>query len=219
MEEDYHIVRFLQHHMNVIIYSTSAEKINLEADIYNVKKSTNDPEIDDKNWKELLIHYGINRPCYVTNQKAPTTSSHNGFDVGGHMTTNTNGIVKTGGISYLMPLCKWHNHPARNNKNFEHDETEMLLLRGFMQGDTALTFLWRMFDDKTKFKALVETAHGWKLIKQDNNNCSELMDKIVSTQNAKTREYDHVILSRSSLETLKLEYISKNLKTKIAISN
>ena len=188
MIETTHIIKFLKLHLNAIIYSTSAEKINLEADVFNVKNSTKDPEIDGKNWKELLIHYGINGPCYVTNQKAPASSSHDGFDVGGHMTTNINGIVATGGVSYLMPLCKWHNHPARNDKAFEHDRTEMLLLRGFMQSDTALTFKWRLFDNKSRYKALVETAHGWKVITQEDNNHQELMEKIVKMQNAEIQD-------------------------------
>jgi len=130
------------------------------------------------------------------------------------MTTNINGIVTTGGVSYLMPLCKWHNHPARNDKAFEHDRTEMLLLRGFMQSDTALTFKWRLFDNKSRYKALVETAHGWKVITQEDNNHQELMEKIVKMQNAEIQDYDYAILSVSDHEIMKLEHVSGRLKTK-----
>ncbi|MEM7791889.1 MAG: hypothetical protein AAF546_10855 [Verrucomicrobiota bacterium] len=70
-------------------------------------------------------------------------TSHPGFDVGGHMTPNENGRVPTGGVCYLMPLCKWHNSTRRDGTPFEHDETKMLQLTGYMEGDIAMTFAAR----------------------------------------------------------------------------
>jgi len=43
-----------------------------------------------------------------------------------------------------MPLCSWHNGTARNGQVFQHTQTDMLELSGYMQGEPAATFLARM---------------------------------------------------------------------------
>jgi len=63
------------------------------------------------------------------------------------MTPDETGLVEQGEICYLMPLCKWHNSTSRNRTPFEHTETSMLELSGYMQSDLAVTFLARMPGD------------------------------------------------------------------------
>lgn len=139
---------FAIRYQDVGLFSTGAKLVNFEGVIYNVQGSTHDPDIDGANWKRLLINYGVDGDCYVT---APSPdrdgTSHPGFNVGGHMTPNPDGRVPLGGICYLMPLCKWHNSTRRDGTPFEHEETVMLELSGFMEGDLAATFAARMPGD------------------------------------------------------------------------
>lgn len=156
------VVEFFRSNKNMGLFSTGASKFTMSEDVYNVSGSTPDPPIGDRGWKQLLIDRGINDNCYVTNEKPPAGSSHPKFSVGGHMTTNATGIVKPGGDSYLMPLCHWHNNPARNGKAFQHTKTEMLKLSGFMQGDTSTTFKARLGDGAdAPSRIIFETDAGW----------------------------------------------------------
>ena len=139
---------FAIRYRDIGLFSTGARVVHYEDVLYNVEGSTGDPDIDGANWRELLISYGIDGDCYVT---APLPdregTTHPRFMVGGHMTPNADGHVPIGAICYLMPLCKWHNSPGRNRTPFEHEETEMLELSGFMEGDIAATFAARMPGD------------------------------------------------------------------------
>jgi hypothetical protein len=136
---------FANRHQGIGLLSTGARVVDYEGVLYNVEGSTDDPGIDGANWKELLIRNGIEGDCYVTDpQPDREGTSHPGFNIGGHMTPNANGNVPHGGICYLMPLCKWHNSTSRDGTPFEHEETEMLELSGFMEGEIAATFAARM---------------------------------------------------------------------------
>ena len=135
-----------QHHSHVI-ESTGYECVNFSDALYNVIGSRHDPEIDGQTWISLLKTCdGIDdeTDCYVTNCPPSGKSSHPQFDVGGHMTTNSDGSVPDGGTCYLMPLCKWHNNSARNGKKFEHTSQKMIELSGYNESDTATTFLARV---------------------------------------------------------------------------
>lgn len=158
-EEQKEVIRnFVDRFGGATIKSTGAFTTNYSDVLYNVSGSTIDPPVDGKNWKELLLAYGISGDCYVTNEDAPEDSSHPGFDVGGHMTPNPDGQVPVGADTYLMPLCKWHNNPARNGVPFTHDKTFMLKLTGYMQSEFAATFLARMPSEETH--ALVFASDG-----------------------------------------------------------
>ena len=129
--------------------STDQRVINYTGVLYNVSGSTEDPKevegYENKSWKHILIKSArlANAHCYVTNSNPPGESSHPKFSVGGHMTENSDGKVNYGADSYLMPLCYWHNSTARNGVAFEHEETKMILLSGYMQGEPAITFMMR----------------------------------------------------------------------------
>jgi hypothetical protein len=125
------------------ILSTDWEVTDFAEDLYNVSGSTHDPEIGG-NWLDLLRDARILDPCYVTFPlpEEPGTS-HPDKLVGGHMTTDPQGYVPIGGVSYLMPLCKWHNHIARNGIAFQHEKTRLLRLFGYMQGEPKATFMAR----------------------------------------------------------------------------
>jgi hypothetical protein len=139
---------FATRYKGIELLSTGADRVSYSGVLYNVSGSSTDPEIDSGGWKKLLISKGIDGDCYVTDPLPDRDgTSHPGFDVGGHMTTNADGHVTRGGISYLMPLCKWHNSKGRDGIPFEHDETEMLKLTGYMLGDLALTFAARLPGD------------------------------------------------------------------------
>lgn len=130
------------------LFSTGFKVVNYEGVIYNVEGSTDDPDIDGDSWKELLIKNGINGDCYVTSPLPDQDgTSHPGFNVGGHMTPNDDGHVVNGGTCFLMPLCKWHNSTHRDGTPFEHEETKMLELSGYMEGDIAFTFAARLPGD------------------------------------------------------------------------
>ena len=141
---------FIRTHLDSTLFSTNATQVEIEEVVYNITGSTKDPkkirDHEGKNWKELLISIaGLeDASCYVDNVRPGKPSKHPEFSVGGHMTTNPAGEVQEGGTSYLMPLCKWHNNPARNEMAFEHEHTTMLKLTGFMKGDTPLTFMMRL---------------------------------------------------------------------------
>ncbi len=156
------VVNFFSRHANVGMFSTSATPVEVHDDVYNVSGSTWDPKIGGKSWKKLLMSEGINDDCYVTNQNPPLGTSHPDFSVGGHVTTNADGIVNEGEESYLMPLCYWHNSTQRDGRVFSHASTTMLRLDGFMQGDTGTTFMARLSDGTDgPARIIFETDDGW----------------------------------------------------------
>ncbi|MCB1206944.1 MAG: hypothetical protein KDN18_22010 [Verrucomicrobiae bacterium] len=140
--------RFYDLNGGVGLLSTGARVVPYAGVLYNVVGSTDDPDIDGASWKQLLIRNGSNGDCYVTDPLPDRAgTSHPGFDVGGHMTPNRDGQVARGETCYLMPLCKWHNSTQRDGTPFEHEETTMLELSGFMEGELAATFAARMPGD------------------------------------------------------------------------
>lgn len=155
--------------------STGANVIYYMGTVYNVEGSTQDPHIGRLTWKQLLILYGINGNCYVDPSAAPGDSSHPGFDVGGHMTPNSTGYVPPGGECLLMPLCAWHNNPARDRQAFQHVETKMLKLTGYYQGELAITFVARLPSDQP-YSVIYADAEGW----QTKNLSAELGKQVVA---------------------------------------
>ncbi|WP_341712966.1 hypothetical protein [Erythrobacter sp.] len=135
---------FADRYAGLQIESTGATAVNYSGVLYNVKGSTPDPKIGGLTWKALLERYGISGACYANTPTAPSDSSHPDFSVGGHVTPNKDGSVPTGGNCYLMPLCYWHNGKANDEKAFNHSQTAMLQLSGYMTGDLAATFMARM---------------------------------------------------------------------------
>lgn len=141
---------FIKHYADIGFFSTDARVIDFSKDLYNVSGSTDDPkEVHEHvgvTWKQLLIRFADldDANCYVTNVIPDEGSNHPSFSVGGHMTPDSTGTVPVGDVSYLMPLCKWHNSTGRDGIAFEHTETKMLELTGFMEGDSAVTFALRL---------------------------------------------------------------------------
>lgn len=142
------------------IKSTGASLINYTGNLYNVDGSSDDPNIDGRNWKNLLTSHGINSPCYVSNS-TPNNNSHPGFNVGGHMTQNSDGHVLVGADSYLMPLCSWHNHTSRNGVAFTHEKTLMLRLSGYMQDEFVASFIARLPSEE-RFALIYRDNEEWK---------------------------------------------------------
>lgn len=134
--------QFVAQFSGMRIQSTGAKVVTYSSDLYNVVGSTTDPKIDGKTWKALLQAYGISGNCFADTPKGE--KSHPDFSVGGHVTPNSDGSVATGGTCYLMPLCYWHNGKANDGKAFQHSQTQMLELSGYMQGEPAATFLARV---------------------------------------------------------------------------
>ncbi|QKG72235.1 hypothetical protein [Erythrobacter mangrovi] len=135
---------FADRHSGLQIESTGATVVTYSGVLFNVKGSTPDPKIGGLTWKALLERYSVDGWCYADTPPAPGGSSHPDFSVGGHVTPNEDGSVPTGGTCYLMPLCYWHNGKANDGQPFEHSETRMLQLTGYMTGDLAATFIARM---------------------------------------------------------------------------
>ncbi|HEX7802621.1 MAG TPA: hypothetical protein VF471_07695 [Pseudoxanthomonas sp.] len=157
---------FIKRYANIGLFSTGAKLVDFSDELYNVTGSTDDPtEVPGHRgvtWRNLLVRLADldEANCYVTNEIPKGESSHPNFLVGGHMTPNSTGIVPTGEISYLMPLCKWHNSTGRNGIAFEHTETRMLELKGFMEGDSALTFALRLPSEEQYSLLYFDRSHG-----------------------------------------------------------
>lgn len=134
-------VDFVRKYEGMKLFSTSAEVIDFGGVLYNVDGSSDDPEIDGYNWRNLLRERGVDGACYVTNVKPPARTSHPNFSIGGHMSVHQDGSVPFGDECFLMPLCSWHNSKARDHMAFEHTETRMLKLFGYMQEEPRATFL------------------------------------------------------------------------------
>lgn len=137
------LTEFVQRFQNVALFSTGATFVEFAEPLYNVSGSTPDPEIDGLSWKQLLLSRGITGNCYADAPDPGTGTSHPGFRVGGHMTPNSDGSVEIGGVCYLMPLCSWHNSTSRDGVPFDHSQTAMLQLSGYMQSEPAAFFLAR----------------------------------------------------------------------------
>lgn len=157
------VLDFVERQQKNGILSTGAKRVDFSGDLYNVDGSTSDPKKipghDGVAWKQLLIEYGINANCYVTN--ANPEGSHPDFSVGGHMTTDPSGDVITGGRCYLMPLCFWHNGKKNDGVRFTHSNTAMLELSGYNLGELAATFQLRL-PSKMPYAILYLSDSGWK---------------------------------------------------------
>lgn len=184
------------------LLSTGASVVDFVEDLFNVTGSTPDPSQipghENKSWKEILedeadLH---NASCYVTNAIAPDNSSHPAFSVGGHVTPNSDGVVPFGGVCYLMPLCSWHNHTARDGVQFEHSNTKMLQLTGFLQGELASTFELRRPSEKPF--ALLEFDSDSKEWKHQNLTINELRANDAKSRDKK--EEVRLLLERSEGE-------------------
>lgn len=157
---------FVERNKGIEIQSTGATVVNYVPGLYNVSGSTEDPAAVPghmgRSWKRLLIEKGISdtSECYATGPLANDGSSHPKFSVGGHMTPNADGSVSNG-LSYLMPLCSWHNSTSNNGKLFSHTHTSMLKLTGYMQGELAVTFQLRL-PSADPYALLFYSEGGWE---------------------------------------------------------
>ena len=138
------LAAFVSRAKHINLLSTGARVVDIIEPLYNVSGSTGDPHVDGKNWKSLLKFHGVSGNCFADTPPAPAGKSHPAFNVGGHMTLNADGSVPVGGISYLMPLCTWHNSTSNNHKPFHHAHTRIVELQGYMQGEPAAMFAARM---------------------------------------------------------------------------
>ncbi|RKE83664.1 hypothetical protein [Rhizobium sp. AG855] len=174
------LAEFAMRYAGIRLQSTSANVVYYSGHLYNVDGSTDDPKINGASWKGLLQANGIDGNCYVTHPLPNPGTSHPQFSVGGHMTQNADGSVEKGKTCYLMPLCSWHNSTSNNGNAFQHTETKMLELYGYMEGDLAATFLARMPGDQ-----------ALRIVGADANTLtvqSTDMDKLVDAMAAGVRE-------------------------------
>jgi len=191
------VLDFIKRYKDIGVESTGAEVVYFSDGLYNVDGSTHDPkkipDHEGDNWKPLLISYGIDSNCYVTNSGAE--GSHPNFSVGGHMTTNSDGSVKTGGICYLMPLCHWHNSTSKNKILFNHTETKMLKLSGYNQADLAATFQLRL-PSKEPYAILYYSEESWQYQdlteEQAMNKRTDFLPKINSEEEVKYVLFERV---------------------------
>ena len=208
------VLVFVERYLQQGILSTSAKVVNFTNGLYNVDGSTYDPKKvpghDGEAWKQLLISYGINANCYVTNPNPE--GSHPDFSVGGHMTTNSNGNVPEGGKCYLMPLCFWHNSTSKNGILFTHSATKMLELSGYMQGELAVTFKLRL-PSKEPFAVLYYSEEeGWNY--QDLTEKQAMNLKSDFLQKLKNGDETKYVLFERVREPQTMHYIRKtNLPT------
>ena len=138
------LTHFASLYDGVVLESTDCEVVDYGGVLYNVRGSSDDPNLGGS-WRGLLIRHGISGSCYVTEPAPdPSESTHPEFALGGHMTPNANGFVPTGETCYLMPLCHWHNSTGRDGMPFKHRQTRMLRLLGYMQDDTYASFAARL---------------------------------------------------------------------------
>ncbi|MGB0907579.1 MAG: hypothetical protein ACPGVT_08800 [Maricaulaceae bacterium] len=209
------LINFMQANKRIGLFSTSATVVDIIPDVYNVSGSTKDPKIGGKSWKQLLISHGINDDCYVTNQNPPSGTSHNDFSVGGHVTDKANGIVQDGDITYLMPLCYWHNSTSRDGNNFNHTKTKMLELDGFMQGDTAPTFMARMSNGRDESSRIIfETDEGWDFKKLAESERNLLKEEKTFKLFGETDNISYFVITRNDHENGRffIDYTSDDLR-------
>jgi hypothetical protein len=179
------------------IESTSAKKVTYTGVLYNVDGSTQDPKIDGKTWKKLLESFGIGGNCYVTNSGAG--GSHPDFSVGGHVTPNSDGSVKTGGICYLMPLCYWHNGKGQDGVAFTHSNNTMLELSGYMQSELAATFLARMPSDEPYSIAFLRDG-AWDNANLTEEKAAGILAKHLAATELGTGTQAYVLFQRETID-------------------
>ena len=185
---------FFNEHKNNVLRSTGSNVVTVTTPLYNVDGSQCDPRLG-KSWKQLLIDNSINEPCYVTNNDNPG-QSHPNVWLGGHMTKDRTGIVPNGGSCYLMPLCSWHNSTARNRVAFTHTKNKMLLLTGYMNCDTALTFSLRQEGTDAPFRIGTYEDGKFNVEDLDQNDLKSREDKILAL--GTQAEPPHIILKKVS---------------------
>lgn len=187
------------------IESTAAANVNYSGDLYNVEGSTYDPHIGGSNWKPLLISRGINGDCYVTNEDPEPGASHPGFNVGGHMTPNSSGDVADGGTCYLMPLCHWHNNPARDGVAFSHTETSMLQLSGYMQDEMAVTFMARLPSEEP-FSLMYYSDGEWQHKNLPDFEAADIKSNRLSSDVLDCK-LDHYVLLKRAMQDGQTNYV------------
>lgn len=203
-EEIEQVRLFIKRYEGIGLFSTGAKLVDISDDVYNVTGSTDDPrQVPDNEgvtWKKLLINLAdlAEASCYVTDPLPDGETNHPNFAVGGHMTTNSSGVVPVGKVSYLMPLCKWHNSTGRDGVAFQHTETRMLKLTGFMEGDSAVTFALRLpseepysllYFDRTKGHWDFRNLHEEKALGFNQQLLSVMVDAVEPVQ-------DYVLFER-----------------------
>lgn len=212
LTEDQRVKNFIRANMGGTLLSTGAKIVYFSGVLYNITGSTHDPQevrnYEGENWKSLLVlKAGLaDARCYVTNATAPEGSNHDNFAVGGHMTTDPQGEVEIGGVSYLMPLCKWHNSTAKNGVAYTHDETKMLRLTGFMEGDTLVTFTMRMPSDEDHVLLYFDQlSERWKYSHLYDVQVLSWKDKFLNFPFDPARPKDYVIFKRHGGSLFMLE--------------
>lgn len=195
--------------------STGAEVVYFSEDLYNVDGSSNDPKKipghTGESWKALLISYGINANCYVTNVGAE--GSHPNFSVGGHMTTSSDGKVADGGICYLMPLCYWHNNKARDGVRFTHTATKMLKLSGYNLGELGVTFQLRL-PSEAPFAVLYYDENEWKFKNISKEEANNLSKNVFETLSPSKKTPHYVLIERKKDATI-LERSNKSVSANV----
>ncbi|MCL7986634.1 hypothetical protein M8998_01645 [Sphingobacterium sp. lm-10] len=180
------------------IQSTGATVVDFAGVLYNVDGSSDDPKrIPDhngENWKPLLVAFGIDHDCYVTNAVPAPGASHPAGWLGGHMTTNANGQVANGGTCYLMPLCSWHNSTSRNGVAFAHTETRMLELTGYNLGELPVTFALRL-PSEMPFAVLFYENDEWKFKNISHNEAIKLKSSVHKLSSIQPVEH-YVLIER-----------------------
>lgn len=184
--------------------TTGATVKTITADLYNVEGSTDDPkkvpDHENESWKNLLIslvpEITVDSKCYVTNGGE---GSHDNFSLGGHMTKESNGgvINKT---CYLMPLCYWHNNPARDGDKFEHTKTEMLELTGYMEGELNVTFELRLPSDQP-FAVLFCHENEWKFKNITHSEADSLKERVFDHFSPTESIEYYVLIERKKIDT------------------
>lgn len=194
---------FIRRYAGVGLLSTGAKLVDYAGELYNVKGSTEDPKAVGGSrgaaWKKLFNAYAdfSDACCYVTSPLPGETSSHPDFAVGGHMTPNSSGIVQSGAVTYLMPLCKWHNSTSRDGIAFSHSKTKMLKLTGFMQGDTAITFALRLGNGYAYTLLFFDTSSdSWVFRELDSSERSTVSNKLPTLMSADVKKPEYAVFEK-----------------------
>lgn len=194
---------FINKYAGVGLLSTGAQLVDYAGELYNVKGSTEDPKAVDGSrgatWKRLFNAYAdfSDACCYVTSPLPGGASSHPEFAVGGHMTPNSSGIVQSGAVTYLMPLCKWHNSTSRDGIAFSHSKTKMLKLTGFMEGDSAITFALRLENSYAyTFLFFDPSSDSWAFRELSSAEVSTALSKSPALMSVGTHRQDYAIFEK-----------------------
>jgi hypothetical protein len=202
---------FVERFSELRLLSTGAEVVNISDPLYNVIGSTGDPiPLGASSWKNLLIEEAdipSDSDCYVTND-TPSGNSHPDFSVGGHMTINSDGSVGADGICYLMPLCYFHN--AQDGEAFEHSNTKMLKLTGYMQGELFATFSARLPSPEPFALIYFDDADGqWKHRNISKDQASNVDMKLFGLRQ-KARQCKHRVLFERAIDNPLLQSVIKS---------